>query len=206
MVKKNLIFKGENMFSMFNQELYKFYQLAIALQFLKMGDKGLVQREKDRFVEFANRLELDVKFDNFDDLAVIIKFKINEVCVSEDIFSGTPLQSINRLLEIGNFNKLEITNIIWTLINLAYADGNFSDDENAVIDDIVKQYGIKEDIVEELKDCAKTLICLESKSEWIETTNKPYKEVKIVKDEIEKDEALVATMVANIVNNSRIAY
>lgn len=194
------------MFSMFDQELYKFYQLAIALQFLKMGDKGLVEREKDRFVEFANRLELDVKFDNFDDLAVIVKFKINEVCANEDIFSGTPLQSINRLLEIGNFNKLEITNIIWTLINLAYADGNFSDDENAVIDDIVKQYGIKEDIVEELKDCAKTLICLESKSEWIETTNKPYKEVKIVKDEIEKDEALVATMVANIVNNSRIAY
>ena len=171
-----------------------------------MGDKGLVQREKDRFVEFANKLELNIKFDNFDDLAVIIKFKINEVCVNEDIFSGTPLQSINRLLEIGNFNKLEITNIIWTLINLAYADGNFSDDENAVIDDIAKQYEIKEDIVEELKDCAKTLICLESKSEWIETTNKPYKEVKIVKDEIEKDEVLVATMVANIINNSRIAY
>lgn len=194
------------MFSMFDQELYKFYQLAIALQFLKMGDKGLVQREKDRFVEFANKLELNIKFDNFDDLAVIIKFKINEVCVNEDIFSGMPLQSINRLLGIGNFNKLEITNIIWTLINLAYADGNFSDDENAVIDDIAKQYDIKEDIVEELKDCAKTLICLESKSEWIETTNKPYKEVKIVKDEIEKDEVLVATMVANIVNNSRIAY
>lgn len=193
------------MFSMFNQELYKFYQLAIALQFLKMGDKGLVQREKDRFVEFANKLELDVKFDNFDDLAVIVKFKINEIRANEDIFSGTPLQSINRLLGIGNFNKLEITNIIWTLINLAYADGNFSDDENTVIDDITKQYGIKEDIVEELKDCAKTLICLESKSEWIETTNKPYKEVKIVKDEIEKDEALVATMVANIINDSKIA-
>jgi hypothetical protein len=205
-VKKNLIFKGENMFGMFNQELYKFYQLAIALQFLKMGDKELVQREKDRFVEFANRLELGVKLDNFDDIAAIVKFEINKVCVNEDIFSGTPLQSINRLLGIGNFNKLEITNIIWTLINLAYADGNFSDDENAVIDDIAKQYGIKEDIVEELKDCAKTLICLESKSEWIETTNKPYKEVKIVKDEIEKDEALVATMVANIINNSRIAY
>ena len=93
------------MFSVFDQELYKFYQLAIALQFLKMGDKGLVEIEKDRFVEFANRLELDVKFDNFDDLAVIVKFKINEVCVNEDIFSGTPLQSINRLLEIGNFNK-----------------------------------------------------------------------------------------------------
>ena len=193
------------MFGMFNQELYKFYQLAIALQFLKMGDKGLVQGEKDRFVEFANKLELDVKFDNFDDLAVIVKFKINEIRANEDIFSGTPLQSINRLLEIGNFNKLEITNIIWTLINLAYADGNFSDDENVVIDDIAKQYGIKEDIVEELKDCAKTLICLESKSKWIETTNKPYKEVKAVKDEIEKDEALVATMVANIINDSKIA-
>ena len=193
------------MFGMFNQELYKFYQLAIALQFLKMGDKELVQREKDRFVEFANKLELDVKFDNFDDLAVIVKFKINEIRANEDIFSGTPLQSIKRLLRIGNFNKLEITNIIWTLINLAYADGNFSDDENAVIDDIAKQYGIKEDIVEELKDCAKTLICLESKSEWIETANKPYKEVKAVKDEIEKDEALVATMVANIINDSKIA-
>ena len=193
------------MFSMFDQELYKFYQLAIALQFLKMGDKELVQREKDRFVEFANKLELDVKFDNFDDLAVIVKFKINEIRANEDIFSGTPLQSIKRLLRIGNFNKLEITNIIWTLINLAYAAGNFSDDENAVIDDIAKQYGIKEDIVEELKDCAKTLICLESKSEWIETANKPYKEVKAVKDEIEKDEALVATMVANIINDSKIA-
>ena len=194
------------MFSMFDQELYKFYQLAIALQFLEMGGKELVQREKDRFVEFVNRLELGVKLDNFDDIKAIVKFEINKVCVNEDIFSGTTLQSINRLLEIGNFNKLEITNIIWTLINLAYADGNFSDDENAVIDDIAKQYEIKEDIVEELKDCAKTLICLESKSEWIETTNKPYKEVKIVKDEIEKDEVLVATMVANIINNSRIAY
>jgi hypothetical protein len=204
-VKKNLIFKGENMFSMFNQELYKFYQLAIALQFLEMGGKELVQREKDRFVEFVNRLELGVKLDNFDDIKAIVKFEINKVCVNEDIFSGTTLQSINRLLGIGNFNKLEITNIIWTLVNLAYADGNFSDDENAVIDDIVKQYGIKEDIVEELKDCAKTLICLESKSEWIETTNKPYKEVKAVKDEIEKDEALVATMVANIINDSKIA-
>lgn len=193
------------MFGMFNQELYKFYQLAIALQFLKMGDKELVQREKDRFIEFANKLELDVKFDNFDDLAVIVKFEINKVCVNEDIFSGTPLQSINRLLRIGNFNKLEITNIIWTLINLAYADGNFRDDENAVIGGIVKQYRIKKDIVEELKDCAKTLICLESKSKWIETTNKPYKEVKAVKDEIEKDEALVATMVANIINDSKIA-
>jgi len=193
------------MFSMFNQELYKFYQLAIALQFLEMGGKELVQREKDRFVEFVNRLELGVKLDNFDDIKAIVKFEINKVCVNEDIFSGTTLQSINRLLGIGNFNKLEITNIIWTLVNLAYADGNFSDDENAVIDDIVKQYGIKEDIVEELKDCAKTLICLESKSEWIETTNKPYKEVKAVKDEIEKDEALVATMVANIINDSKIA-
>lgn len=193
------------MFGMFNQELYKFYQLAIALQFLKMGDKGLVQGEKDRFVEFANKLELGIKFDSFDDLAVIVKFKINEIRANEDIFRGTPLQSINRLLGIGNFNKLEITNIIWTLINLAYADGNFSDDENVVIDDIAKQYGIKEDIVEELKDCAKTLICLESKSKWIETTNKPYKEVKAVKDEIEKDEALVATMVANIINDSKIA-
>lgn len=193
------------MFGMFNQELYKFYQLAIALQFLKMGDKGLVQGEKDRFVEFANKLELDVKFDNFDDLAVIVKFKINEIRTNEDIFIGMPLQSIHKLFEAGNFSKLEIANIIWTLINLAYADGNFSDDENVVIDDIAKQYGIKEDIVEELKDCAKTLICLESKSKWIETTNKPYKEVKAVKDEIEKDEALVATMVANIINDSKIA-
>lgn len=193
------------MFSMFNQELYKFYQLAIALQFLKMGDKELVQREKDRFVEFANKLELGVKFDGFDDLATIVKFEINKVCVNEDIFSGTPLQSIKRLLRIGNFNKLEITNIIWTLINLAYADGNFSDDENAVIRGMVKQYKIKEYTVEELKDCAKTLICLDSKSKWIETTNKPYKEVKAVKDEIEKDEALVATMVANIINDSKIA-
>jgi len=54
---------------------------------------------------------------------------------------------------------------------------------------IINSYGkknklIKEDIVEELKDCAKTLICLESKSEWIETTNKPYKEVKIVKKQM----------------------
>ena len=193
------------MFGMFNQELYKFYQLAIALQFLEMGGKELVQREKDRFVEFVNRLELGVKLDNFDDIKAIVKFEINKVCVNEDIFSGTTLQSINRLLGIGNFNKLEITNIIWTLVNLAYADGNLSDDENAVIDDIAKQYGIKEDIVEELKDCSKTLICLESKSKWIETTNKPYKEVKAVKDEIEKDEALVATMVANIINDSKIA-
>ncbi|WP_346746151.1 TerB family tellurite resistance protein [uncultured Campylobacter sp.] len=187
------------MFGMFNQELYKFYQLAAALQFLKMGNKGLVQTEKDQFIEFARKLKLDIKFDSFDELAAIVKFKINEEHKNEDIFEDTPSHSISKLLSKGSFSKIEIANIIWTLINLAYADGEFSNDEEEVMDRISKRFEIKSSVIEELKDCAKTLACLEAKSEWIETTNKSYKEVKAVKDEIEKDEALVAVMVSNII-------
>ena len=187
------------MFSMFNQELYKFYQLAAALQFLKMGNKGLVQTEKDQFIEFARKLKLDIKFDSFDELAAIVKFKINEEHKNEDIFEDTPSHSISKLLSKVSFSKIEIANIIWTLINLAYADGEFSNDEEEVMDRISKRFKIKSSVIEELKDCAKTLACLEAKSEWIKTTNKSYKEVKAVKDEIEKDEALVAVMVSNII-------
>ncbi len=183
----------------------RFYELAIALRFLQMGDKELVQAEKDRFIELANKLELDVQLHSFDELVGIVKFKINEAHKEDNFFSGVLLEGIVGLIQAGCFGESRIIHTIWTLINLAYADANFSSDEDSVINAIVKRFEIKDSIAEELKDCAKTLVCLESKSEWAEATKKPYKEIKALKDEIEKDEALVANMVANIINDGNVA-
>ncbi|WP_103617934.1 TerB family tellurite resistance protein [Campylobacter concisus] len=202
----NLLNLGVIGAGIFRYSDYKYYQLGIALLFLKMENKELTKTEKNRVFEYAKKLELDVDFDSFEDLASIVKFKINDLHQGEKLFNDKdPINSINKIFNIGYFNKSGVINIIWMLINLAYADGVFSDNEQKILNKIAEDFNIENSIIEELKDCAKTLICLDEKNEWIETTDEPYKKIKAVKDEIEKDNSLVATMVASIIKNIEVA-
>ena len=75
----NLLNLGVIGAGIFRYSDYKYYQLGIALLFLKMENKELTKTEKNRVFEYAKKLELDVDFDSFEDLASIVKFKINDL-------------------------------------------------------------------------------------------------------------------------------
>lgn len=67
---------------------------------------------------------------------------------------------------------------IWTLINLGYADTEFSNPEKKVVDYLVKKWELKKIIMDELLDTADTILMLTKQKEWLKTTTKSYDEIE----------------------------
>ena len=70
------------------------------------------------------------------------------------------------------------TEVIWTLINLGYADAEYSEPEKKVVRHLVKVWNIKEEIVSEFIDTAETILLLTKQIEWLKSVGLSYDETK----------------------------
>ena len=70
------------------------------------------------------------------------------------------------------------TKVIWTLINLGYADAEYSQPEKKVVRHLVKVWNIKEEIVSEFIDTAETILSLTRQIEWLKSIGLSYDETK----------------------------
>jgi hypothetical protein len=70
------------------------------------------------------------------------------------------------------------TEVIWTLINLGYADAEYSEPEKKVVRHLVKVWNIKEEIVSEFVDTAETILLLTKQIEWLKSVGLSYEETK----------------------------
>ena len=84
---------------------------------------------------------------------------------------------------------------IWTLINLGYADSEYSEAEKAVVNHLIERWEMDPILVAELNDTAETILALASQKEWIQTTSKPYAEINSIIQELDRN---IAAMFANV--------
>lgn len=84
---------------------------------------------------------------------------------------------------------------IWTLINLGYADSEYSEAERAVVNHLIERWEMDPILVAELNDTAETILALASQKEWIQTTSKPYAEINSIIQELDRN---IAAMFANV--------
>lgn len=120
--------------------------------------------------------------------------------------SASAISEINKLLDDkqGSFflfnrdldsDKTLQTQTVWTLINLGYADGEYSDAEKAVVENLINRWEMDPILTAELNDTADTILALTREKEWVQNTAKPYKEINSIVQEIDQD---IAAMFANI--------
>ena len=110
------------------------------------------------------------------------------------------ISEIDELLrEIGpwgiNESKTMQAQTIWTLINLGYADSEYSEAEKTVVKHLVKRWEMDPALVAELNDTAETILALTLQKEWIQTTSKPYTVIHGIIQELERN---LASMFANV--------
>ena len=67
---------------------------------------------------------------------------------------------------------------VWTLINLGYADQEYSESEKRVVQHLIEKWEIKTEIVSELTDTAETILLLTKHEDWLKTIGLPYDETK----------------------------
>lgn len=92
-------------------------------------------------------------------------------------------------------SKEEQVQTIWTLINLGYADKDFSAEERKVISHLINRWETDSMIVDEFYDTANTLLALTRQKEWIISSSRPYAEIRKMEEEIDKS---IASMFTNI--------
>ena len=72
----------------------------------------------------------------------------------------------------------ENASLLWLLINLGYADGDYSESEREIVSFIAKECKFSEDILIEFEDIASTLEILENYKHELESQILPYSYVK----------------------------
>jgi hypothetical protein len=92
-------------------------------------------------------------------------------------------------------NKAMQAQTIWTLINLGYADDEYSEPERAVVAHLVDRWEMDPELVAELNDTADTILALTKQKQWIQTIPKPCAEVNRTIQELDRS---IEAMFANV--------
>lgn len=86
--------------------------------------------------------------------------------------------------------KSELTRIIWNLINLGYADGDYSENEREIVNYLVKKWAISPVVFQEMVSTADTILALTNQKDWIRKNklneDEKTRKQQLLNSEIEK--------------------
>lgn len=200
--------------------------------YLFMHIDGLsTKEEKERFDQICNELEIDDDFkshlyemgeklrfvDSNDNSEMIISlmnafmngdksFKTvitngTSVEIELDTYVDTPY-FIFRPNPKHYFNKAEQAFMIWTMVNLGYADTSYSKNEQKVVNHLVSAWEMDETIYNQIKIFAETLLSINNRKEWVVSTNKTAEEklnvIKQCDEDIKKISRNIEIMIQEI--------
>lgn len=85
------------------------------------------------------------------------------------------------------YDKKVQTRVIWTLINLGYADVNYSESEKRIVSFLADCWDLNSVVFADMYDTAETILALTKQKEWLKTTNKSYDAIAAGINEINKN-------------------
>lgn len=189
------------MFSIIELKIYYLYMLA---------DGKCTEAESERFASICNSMDVDA-----DDKEEVISFCEEAVRSGGRDNSTKIIRKITKLLAddensvMGfgsiNMDKETQTKIIWTLINLGYADVEYSDPEQKVVSFLADYWEMNGAVLTDMIDTAETILALTKRKEWIKTTTKPYDTINASISEIDKSIERMIRNVEILISEAEIA-
>lgn len=184
-------------------------QLKIYYLFM-LADGKCSADEKAKFTSICKSMDADD-----DDKKEVIGFCENLINVSGSDNSTRVIREITNLLaEEGreiffwgslNKNKCKQVETIWTLINLGYADTEYSEAEKKVVSFLTDYWEIDALTLADLNDTAETVLALTRQKSWVKTTNKPYDVVSANIAEIDEAVSRMAKNIEILISEADIA-
>jgi uncharacterized tellurite resistance protein B-like protein len=74
--------------------------------------------------------------------------------------------------------------LIWNLISIAFADGDYSDNERRMIRSVVRLMNIDLSVMLEMEAAVQTLLAIEREEEFLKSSDRKYAEVELQMNEI----------------------
>lgn len=95
--------------------------------------------------------------------------------------------------------------VIWTLINLGYADGEYSKAERRIVAMLTDRWGLAQSVTADLTDTAEALAALSRQKEWVKTTSKPYDVIKDTVEELDRNIQMMFDNIKALISEAEIA-
>ena len=95
--------------------------------------------------------------------------------------------------------------VIWTLINLGYADGEYSKAERRIVSMLTDRWGLAQSVTADLTDTAEALAALSRQKEWVKTTSKPYDVIKDTVEELDRNIQMMFDNIKALISEAEIA-
>lgn len=122
--------------------------------------KHVSDRDKQIVIDYCEKLNLGRNTDNSSKV-------INEI--NNILRNGYYQSNVHSTID----RKVEAF-LIWTLMNLAYADDEYSQAEKNVINFLISCFDLDRSILDEFNDTIQTILRLSQQIEWIKTTDRGY--------------------------------
>lgn len=166
-------------------------QLKIYYLFM-LADGKITKNELDEYEKICNAMDV-----NTDEIMEIVNFCENAIHNTGNNNSEQVVKVISELNGLSRitYDKKIQTEVIWTLINLGYADTNYSDPEKQIVSFLIDSWELDAAIVADMYDTAETLLFLEKQKEWLKTTDKSF---DIISSSIKKIDITIEQMFKNI--------
>ncbi len=149
--------------------------------------------EKNEVVRFCNRIIFKASSDNSDRVIQ----ELETILQNESVYFDK-VWALNR-------KKVEQAHVVWTLVNLGYADTVYSDSEKKVVSFLTNFWGIDPATVMEMVDTAETILMLVNQKHEAKTSSKPYDVISGKIHEIESNIAQMYADMAVLISEAEIA-
>ncbi len=147
------------MSEMYTTEEAKLYYLYM------LADGEVNSREWTKFDQICKELKIKP-----DTEKVIIRACINSEKQSQDLLNVIINEKIDEKAGRGMFgvqNASSQARIIWNLVDLGYADREYSNEEKRIVNYLVDKWSVNSVILQEFADTADTILALTRQKSWI---------------------------------------
>ena len=157
---------------------------------------------RDEEQNFLNTISKEMELD--ESVQREVMREVTTYCQGVEITKGDHsdgiIREIDKMLTGGFASRFKYdprlqVEIVWTLINLGYADQEYSEAEKRVVRHLIEKWEIKPEIALEFTDTAETNLLLTKHENWLKSIGLPYDETK---ERLETVEQQIQLMFDNI--------
>lgn len=135
------------------------------------SDGNSSSEEMTLFQSICREMDVDQRTQD-----TIIRKYSSDTNITYEYIVGKITQFLDADIWIKN-NKSKQAEMIWNLVNIGYADKDFSENERKIISFIVEQLEFSKTTLDDYIDTAETMLMLTNEKEWVKTTDKSYDEI-----------------------------
>lgn len=173
-----------------------------------MALDGINSFEEEKYCELGTEL-LGNEFDALrEEIVLSCKEYLDSVSEDDDMYDviqegiDQAISSETTELTDGVTSRL----LVWNMLGLAYCDDDFSNDENRMISHVVRVLQVDKSVYTEMKQLIITAASVRREQEQLETSNRPYSEIRPLVDEIEKRKENVVSAAKALIEDEILFY